>query len=827
VGSATNSLTSQLLGVGMTLALLVMHSPDIKAQEAAVLVCEGEPRFTIVTPDVVSGAVTEGVNELNYWVKRITGVELPVATLSEWDEKTPYIAIGKSALTTRNDWDSGEFEQEEARVFIGTDRIGLVGNDATPYLGVNWQGTYYAVLEFVQKGFGVRWIWPGPSGEVFTARRTLEVPVGAWIWAPRLPLVRRLRNGVNSRSTADRAQELFRYVSRKPEAYRAMAQLERDQALWLKRQRMNQSSNVQFGHAFTDWWDLYGKDHPDWFARPPEGVTQLGGRGVKLNLSNPEVHDKIVADWQRAWQAAPSENMILRIGPNDSRGFDTRPETRAWDAPELARFSDKEIYNGSEPVLSDRYVKFWNIIARRVAAIDPAVRLTAYAYRNYRTPPVGAEGLEDNIIIGYVGGEGYYPDERFVAEEWLGWAERGAKMIWRPNLLQAGHGVPYSFSRALYDDFRLFLDHGMLGTDFDSLTGNWAGQGLAYYVLAEQHSRPEASYEELAGEYYAAFGPAAEAIRSYMECFEHRTSVMPEVMRTEELSPRETWGGWWIAHIRLIPLFLTPEVLATAEGFLAKAEQAVATVEPIFRDRVELIRIGFDHARLMAEAFTQLRVADPQARVDYSKAQEILQPLWDYRLATVGHPLLPVAKYLVSEEERLGLWKAFRETTSSSPGPPLGPGRVSMRSLDQGWLFRADPTNVGVGEQWFGPESDLREWQAVAVRKPWRESLPDVAESKIGWYRLTFDIPDHADTGSRLFLVFASVDAEVSLWINGQMFYERGYPHQGNYDSWNESFWLDVTDILEDGARNVLILRVESESKNGGITGAVSLLSQG
>ena len=105
------------------------------------------------------------------------------------------------------------------------------------------------------------------------------------------------------------------------------------------------------------------------------------------------------------------------------------------------------------------------------------------------------------------------------------------------------------------------------------------------------------------------------------------------------------------------------------------------------------------------------------------------------------------------------------------------------------------------------------------MQKPWRQALPDVPDSKIGWYRLVFDIPDHEDTGSRMFLVFDSVDAEVSLWINGQLVYERGYPHQGNYDSWSESFWVEATDTLQDGAPNDLVLRVESESHNGGITG--------
>ncbi|MGI6083461.1 MAG: DUF4838 domain-containing protein [Limnochordia bacterium] len=803
----------------------MMHS-DTQFHEKAVLVFEGRPQFVIVTADTTTPVIKDAVLELNYWVKRITGVELDVVTVSEWDGKTPYVALGRSALTERNHWDDGEFRQEEARVFIATDRLGLVGNDAAPYKGVTWWGTYYAVLELVQKGFGVRWIWPGPTGEVFTPRQTLEVSVGAWSWAPCLPLVRMLRNSRHSKSLADRAQKLFGYLNLEPDAYRNMLQLEEDQKIWLKRQRMNQCSNTRFGHSFTNWWDLYGEEHPDWFAKPPEGVTQHGGRGVKLNLSNPEVHDKIVSDWYQAWQAAPEDNKILTIGPNDSRGFDTRPETRAWDAPELARFSDKEIYNGSEPVLSDRYVKFWNIIARRVGAIDPNARLTTYAYRNYRTPPLGSERLEENIIIGYVGGEGYYPDEPHITEEWRGWAERGAKLIWRPNLLHAGHGVPYLFSRALYDDFRFLLEHGMQGSDFDSLTGNWAGQGLVYYVLAEQHSRPEAGYEELVKEYYEAFGPAAGAIRAYMEFFEERTSAMPEIMRAQKLSPRETWGGWWIAHIRLVSLFLTPEVLAEGEALLTQAEEAVAEADPVYRERVELIRIGFEHGKLMAEAFSQLRLAEPQVQIDYGRAKKVLQPLWDYRLAVATNPLVPVVRYLVSEEERLGIWTAFRITESDSSGPPVIPERVITRALDQGWVFTVDPGNEGVKKLWFDPAFGSSGWRPIAVQKPWRQALPDVAESNIGWYRLALDIPDHEDTGSRMFLVFGSVDAEVSLWINGQLVYERGYPHQGNYDSWSESFWIEATDTLQDGARNELVLRVESESRNGGITGRVELLIQ-
>src|SRR5690606_29466601 len=90
------------------------------------------------------------------------------------------------------------FQQEEARVFIEEKRIGLLGNDNAIYPDVSWTGTYYAVLELVQKELGVRWIWPGESGEVFEKRKTLSLPEKSWSWAPTITAVRQLRNGYES-----------------------------------------------------------------------------------------------------------------------------------------------------------------------------------------------------------------------------------------------------------------------------------------------------------------------------------------------------------------------------------------------------------------------------------------------------------------------------------------------------------------------------------------------------------------------------------------------------------------------------------------------------
>src|SRR5690606_8337200 len=144
------------------------------AQTHITLVEDGRSEYVIIVEDDASVIIEQSAEELNVWINKITGVKLPIISISKWDGKSPYIAIGCNELTKSNGWERIPFEQEEARVFIEKDRIGLLGNDTAPYSDVEWKGTYYAVNEFVRNALNVRWIWPGELGEVFERRSTLS-----------------------------------------------------------------------------------------------------------------------------------------------------------------------------------------------------------------------------------------------------------------------------------------------------------------------------------------------------------------------------------------------------------------------------------------------------------------------------------------------------------------------------------------------------------------------------------------------------------------------------------------------------------------------------
>jgi beta-galactosidase len=162
-------------------------------------------------------------------------------------------------------------------------------------------------------------------------------------------------------------------------------------------------------------------------------------------------------------------------------------------------------------------------------------------------------------------------------------------------------------------------------------------------------------------------------------------------------------------------------------------------------------------------------------------------------------------------------------------------------SLDYGWRFHlGDACDVakdfGFGSGRAGnfqktggflPASSLgfddNDWKAVDLPHDWAIELPftndPALESKgfyplgrnypatsIGWYRRVFEIPA-VDKGKRISLEFEGAYRETTVVMNG--FYIG--QHSGGYDP----FRFDVTDFVNPGGRNVLLVRVDATESDG------------
>src|SRR5690606_16840153 len=148
------------------------------------------------------------------------------------------------------------------------------------------------------------------------------------------------------------------------------------------------------------------------------------------------------------------------------------------------------------------------------------------------------------------------------------------------------------------------------------------------------------------------------------------------------------------------------------------------------------------------ETFRQLQLHDPTAKVSYKDKKEILQPLWDHRQKLLTDISVPVARLIFQEQRSFGLWDAFVQAAPAKNAERVYP-------LADSWLFRIDADNAGMQQNWQNGDEPGTPWQGIAVGQPWREAAPGVLQSKVGWYRLDFEVPELADTGEKVLLQFA------------------------------------------------------------------------
>ncbi len=182
--------------------------------------------------------------------------------------------------------------------------------------------------------------------------------------------------------------------------------------------------------------------------------------------------------------------------------------------------------------------------------------------------------------------------------------------------------------------------------------------------------------------------------------------------------------------------------------------------------------------------------------------------------------------------------RAGRATRASASDVGVGPREQLL--LDWGWRFRlghaADPDrDLGYGRgrmfakagQLFAASAgdfDDSSWRSLdlphdwAVELPFAENVPDLVEfgskplgrahpeTSIGWYRRAVRIPAD-DAGRRIVLRFDGVFRDAVVAWNGHLL--------GCNPSGYAPFEYDVSDLVEPGGTNILVVRVDATGREG------------
>ena len=788
------------------------------------LVKDRVAKAAIVVPDKARRSVRYAADELNKHLKLATGTELPVLKASEAkDTRRSLVLVGPSPHTEKMGIRVDLLPAEGYVVKASGNRLALVGRDKDYRIGrrvygdpVMYEvqtGTLYAVYAFLDKVMEVKWLWPGELGTALPKRSTLRVEDFYLVSVPQL--VRRdITSSIFSRSVRTHANHFL--------GKRRAREMEREYRVWATRHMQGTRALTRAGHAFGHWYRKYIPKHPDWLAMYPDG-ERYKPKGfphdrIKLCVSNPQVRAQVLEDGIKFLDDNP-DYISFSACPNDSAAYCMCPKCKAWDDPNgparTYRYFTREHGSTLAPhvALSDRYARFWSALAEELVKTHPDKYVFAYAYADYRTPPVSTK-IHDHVIVGYVG---FSYTNRHVREQsikqWLGWADTGCRLYLRPNYLETGHGFPVLFPQRVGEDLKMCLRTGMMGTMIGWWENHWATQGLNAYVIARVLADAGRSVDAIIAEYcQAGFGRAAPAVREYFALFEKVTGRIYHSTEHRTLaSAAAMWGRYF-----------GPEVVRNAKLLLYKAR--MMEEDPAVQKRLDFLQKGLDYTELAGQALVKAyalsgRGEDPMGTIAAVQAKE---KFYAEQLKGEWAVNVPTLRYREFSKKRASYYGL--DVAEQLKGKQVF--QVLMR-----WRFAPDRKETGLREGWHKPGFSDLAWDTLKAGEWWEPQGygggPDKNQIKggydgIAWYRAKVTVPENLK-GKKITIRFGAIDESGWIWVNGRKVGEIVHHPEKNPDSWTTPVEVDISAALNYGKPTTIAVRVEDRDGAGGLWRLVSL----
>jgi beta-glucuronidase len=180
-------------------------------------------------------------------------------------------------------------------------------------------------------------------------------------------------------------------------------------------------------------------------------------------------------------------------------------------------------------------------------------------------------------------------------------------------------------------------------------------------------------------------------------------------------------------------------------------------------------------------------------------------------LAVAGAALLPFSAGAEETPGETGSTDGSTPVGSTAPpstqvtvpaGRPLFlEGQDGRRLVDGPWLFRFDPTDVGVSQRFFA-QTGVSGWYGTTAPNVWNVggSSKTSYEGAIGWYRKDFRLPKGVRANSWI-VRFEAVNHRATVWLNGRKVGE----HLGGYTP----FEIVLRGIRKSGV-NRLVVRADN-----------------
>jgi len=316
---------------------------------------QGKTDWKIYLSPAAEPAERYGAEELQRVLKKISGADFEIVSTEE-KPVSHTIVLGDLAHPQVQEkarlLKLSPSQLEQISVFTLERCLYLVGNQPRAVL--------YAVYSFLQKQLGVRWFWPGPSGEFVPEKKTWVLPELREHYQPDF-----LYRGFHLCGDWREAQSFKEWMARNfINIYRHASRPEEKK------------------YGFYSFWSSHNARLPQQlFSTHPEYFAEVGGQRYAENIcfSHPET-ERLVAEDLAAYVRNHPYLEILSIFPADNMTYCQCEKCRARD-------------------VSTNWFQFYNRLTTRLKGEFPGLKFATVAYQGYRNVP--ACPIENTHLLEY------------------------------------------------------------------------------------------------------------------------------------------------------------------------------------------------------------------------------------------------------------------------------------------------------------------------------------------------------------------------------------------------------------------------------------------
>jgi hypothetical protein len=507
-------------------------------RETHSLFADGGTEYEIVVGPAAPDSERWAAEELQQWLKSISGIEFPIVSDAA--------AAGDTAIILGFTPRTAELLGEDATEPAPDDEsftIKSVGPTILIWGGAQ-RGTMYGVHTFLEREFGCRW---------YTKDVSVIPKRDAWSF---VSLDHREGPGVRVRND-------FYY-----EAF---------DSTWAARNKMNGAMTVREQPGGVEgYWAVHTffplMPPEEFFEVHPEYYSLIDGERVyeraQLCLTHPDVLRIITERLLQRMRESP-EYLIYSVSQNDWRN-----PCQCENCQAIAKREESE----SGPI-----IWFVNQVAEAAEAEFPDKFVGTLAYQYTRKPPKTLKPRE-NVVIRLCSIECCFahdftscPRNAEFMDDLRGWAAIAPHMyIWDYVVNFSHYVMPYPNFRVLQPNIKTFRDHKAIGimeqAAYQSRGGEFAE--LRAYVIAQLLWNPECDVPSVIDDFiYGYYGRSGQYIRAYFDLL--HSQITPET------------------HIGL---GMRPDDKIYSDAFIREAERLFDKAEDVADDvdilhRVELARL--------------------------------------------------------------------------------------------------------------------------------------------------------------------------------------------------------------------------------------------